>query len=226
MTQLLVLHAVGDPDGGAPWARAFGAADWPGSVHAPDLPGHAGREPPLGGAYHRTDPALVGALVLAERPDNGQAAPAVVAGVGPSGWGAQLLALGGRAAALVLVDGIGGPWLPAPDAVAAERQWLRNLADDPDAIDPAPAGAPLDPRLRHGVPGQTDRGLALRAAGAIPVPVLVVETRPPPRALLSPGEVDEMVAAFPAAELVRLEAASPEDVAHAVTEWAPRTLRD
>ncbi|HET6810208.1 MAG TPA: hypothetical protein VFH50_04295 [Acidimicrobiales bacterium] len=221
MRRLLVLHAVGDPHGGTPWAQAFGAAGWAGPVQAPDLPGHAGREPPLGGAYHRTDPALVGALVLAERHADAQAAPAVVAGVGPSGWGAQLLALGGRAAALVLVDGIGGPWLPAPDAVAAEREWLRSLADDPDALGPAAGGVPLDPRLRHAVPGQTDRGLALRAAGAIPVPVLVVETRPPDQALLSAAEVDEVVTAFPAAELIRLEAASPTEVAEVVTRWAP-----
>ena len=221
MTGLLVLHAIGDPEGGASWARAFSTAGWSGPVHGPDLPGHAHREPPLGGAYHRTDPALVGALELADRAADG---PVVVVGVGPSGWGAQLLALGGRAAALVLVDGIGGPWLSAPAAVAAEREWLRALADDPAALDPAPAGAPLDPRLRHGVPGQTDRGLALRAARAIPVPVLVVETVPADLALLSPAEVDEVVAAFPAGSLLRPGSASQADVAEAVAEWAALAL--
>jgi hypothetical protein len=185
-------------------------------VDAPDLPGHAGREPPLGGAYHRTDPALVGAVALAQRRDG---APAVVLGAGPSGWGAQLLALGGRAAALVLVDGLGGPWLSAPAAVAAEREWLRAVADDPAALEPAPAGAGLDPRLRHGVPGQTDRGLALRSARAISVPVLVIETTPPGAALLSGEEVDEMVAAFPTADLERVHDAAPLAVAHAVTKW-------
>ena len=221
MTDLLVLHALGDPEGGARWARAFRAAGWPGPVHAPDLPGHAGREPPLGGAYHRADPALVGALALADLPAG---PPPVIVGVGPSGWGAQLLALGGRAGALVLVDGLGGPWLSAPAAVAAEREWLRALADDPAALAPAPAGAPVDPRLRHGVPGQTDHGLALRAAGAISAPVLVVETAPPDRALLPAHEVDEMVAAFPAAELLRSEAASMATVADAVTRWAALAL--
>ncbi|HEX5266329.1 MAG TPA: hypothetical protein VFW24_06110 [Acidimicrobiales bacterium] len=220
MSDLLVLHALGDPEGGAPWAGAFRAAGWPGAVHTPDLPGHAGREPPLGGGYHRADPALFGALVLAE----GAVESAVVVGVGPSGWGAELLALGSRAVALVLVDGLGGPWLDAPAAVEAERAWVRRLADDPAALAPAPAGGRLDPRLGHGVPGQTDRGLALRAAGAVSVPVLVVETAGPGPALLSPGETEEVVAAFPAAELVRLEGASPAAVADAVTKWAAVTL--
>jgi hypothetical protein len=220
VSDLLVLHALGDPEGGAPWAGAFRAAGWSGALHAPDLPGHAGREPPLGGGYHRADPSLFGALALAE----GAVVSAVVVGVGPSGWGAELLALGGRAVALVLVDGLGGPWLDAPAAVEAERAWVRGLADDPAALAPAPAGGRLDPRLGHGVPGQTDRGLALRAAAAMPVPVLVVETAAPGPALLSPGETEEVVAAFPAAEVVRLEGASPAAVADAVTRWAAVTL--
>jgi hypothetical protein len=54
--------------------------------------------------------------------------------------------------------------------------------------------------------------------------VLVVETAAPGPALLSPGETEEVVAAFPAAEVVRLEGASPAAVADAVTRWAAVTL--
>ena len=222
MTALLVLHALGDPAGGDPWRQAFSDAGWDGPVHAPDLPGHAGAPPPPGGAYQSADPALTGALVVAGLPA-GSPAPVVV-GVGPSGWAAQLLALGGRASALVLVDGLGGPWRDPTAAVAGDREWLRALSSDPAALLPCPPGAVIDPRLRHGVPPQTDRALARRAAAAMPVPVLVLTTTS--AAALSPAEVDELVDAFPRAERARLDRPSPSpfpspgSVAPAVVAWA------
>ena len=221
MTDVLVLHDVGDPAGGAPWAEAFSDAGWSGAVHAPDLPGHAGEAPPLGGSYNGADPALTGALVVAGLPAGGP--PPVVVGVRASGWGAQLLALGGRAAALVLVDGLGGPWLDGTAAVAADRAWLRRLADDPEAVGPAPPGAPLDPRLRHGVPPQADRGLAMRAAAAVPVPVLVLHTGVPGTGPLADGEADDLSAAFRRSDVVRLgPPASLPEVARVVVEWTRR----
>lgn len=226
MSDLLVLHPLGDPAGGAPWREAFSDAGWEGRVHAPDLPGHAGAPPPPGGAYQSADPALTGTLLLAGLPA-GSPAPVVV-GVGPSGWAAQLLALGGRAGALALVDGLGGPWREPSAAVAADREWLRALSSDPPALVPPPPGAPLDPRLRHGVPPQTDRTLALRSAAAMPVPVLVLTTIPvtPPPATsapaLSAAEVDELVAAFPRAEVAHLEGPSSALVARTIVAWAGR----
>lgn len=218
MNGLLVLHDLGDPNGGSPWAGAFSAAGWSGEVLAPDLPGHAGAPAPLGGSYHVSDPAVTGALALAGR-SPGYVADVVV-GVGASGWAAHLLALGSRARLLVLVDGLPGPWLDADATVAAEREWLRGVSDDEDAVAPSPPDARLDPRLAHGVPPQTDRDLALRAAAALPVPVLVVETGAHRSGSLSADEAAELVAAFPGAEVVRIDDSSAHAVARAVVGWA------
>ncbi len=104
MTDLLVLHDLGAPGGGE-WTAAF--ADWPGRVLAPDLSGHNGAPPPVGGHYETGDAVYVALDVLrAEAPHE-----LVVVGVGHSGVAAQILALGGRAVGLVLIDGLGGPWL-------------------------------------------------------------------------------------------------------------------
>ncbi|MEO1057316.1 MAG: alpha/beta fold hydrolase, partial [Actinomycetota bacterium] len=87
MTDLLVLHDVGAPGGGE-WADAF--AHWPGAVIAPDLPGHNGTPPPVGGNYDTGDAVVVALDVLRESADD----DLVVVGVGHSGAAAQVLALG------------------------------------------------------------------------------------------------------------------------------------
>ncbi len=105
MTDLLVLDDIG-ASGGGEWASAF--AGWPGRVLAPDLPGHNGMPPPVGGHYEAGDAVYVALdLLRAVRPDR----VVVGVGVGHSGAAAQILAVGGRANGLVLVDGLGGPWL-------------------------------------------------------------------------------------------------------------------
>jgi hypothetical protein len=178
---LVVLHDVGDDGGGAPWRTAFLAAGWQGPVVAPDLPGHAGAPPPEGGNHEPGDGAyvLVDALARLGR-------PAVVVGVGVNGWAAELAGLAGKAIAVVLVDGTGAPWITPAEAVWHQREWLRAVADDDEAVAPPPPGASLDPRLRHGLPRHGSRRLAFRAATALPVPLLVVETpaapTPPPDA--------------------------------------------
>jgi pimeloyl-ACP methyl ester carboxylesterase len=178
----LVLHEIGDPDGGAPWREALQAAGWDGPIVAPDLPGHAGTPPPPGGDYEMADAALFALPLI---PDEGDRP--VVVGVGASGWPATLLALGGRASALVLVDGLGGPpWLDARARIAATRDWLRAIAADPDAVAPPPPGGRLDPRLRHGMPLHGSRRLAERTAQSMPVPVLILESTPGAGADLAP----------------------------------------
>jgi len=209
---VLVLHRVGDPRGGSPWRDALGLAGWPGRVLAPDLPGHGETAAPVGGNYELVDAAIIGAGLVAGLTDT-TVAPVVV-GVGTSGWAAQVLALGGRAGALVLVDGLGGPWLEPAEAVARNAALLRALAQDPDAMGPPPA-AGFDPRLRHGILGQTDRPLALRAAAALEVPVLVVET---PESGLRREEADEVIGAFRDAHQAR--AATVDDIAAATVAWA------
>jgi hypothetical protein len=206
---LLVLHDVGEAGGGAPWRSAFVAAGWaPERVVAPDLPGHAGCAPPVGGGYDAADAAFAAAPLL-------PAEPGVIVGVGTNGWVAEVFALGGKASALVLVDGLGGPWRDPYAAIAAGVEWLRSVAADPDAIAPPPPGAALDPRLRHPVPAMSSRRAAVKMASAVPVPVLLVES---PRSQVAPDDADELAALFPhLIDVVRVAERDPAVVAHSVT---------
>ena len=208
MIPLLVLHDVGDERGGAPWREAFEDAGWDGAVLAPDLPGHAGVPPPIGGDYEMVDPVFTALAVLPEAGER-----PVVVGVGASGWPASILALGGRASALVLVDGLGGPpWFDARGQIARLLPWLRAIADDPDAVAPMPAGAPLDPRLRHGMSHHGSRRLAERAARAMPVPALLVESRL--------GEAEQLAPLYKSGATVTAVAdPSPAAVAAAAVSW-------
>jgi pimeloyl-ACP methyl ester carboxylesterase len=209
---ILVLHDLGDPAGGSPWRDAIAATGWRGLVLAPDLPGHASAPAPPGGAYDLADPVLAAVRTLpAEAP-----APVVI-GVGLSGWSAWLLGLGGRAAAVVLVDGLGGPWQDPTTVVAAGRERLRAMADDLAATGPPPAGGP-DPRLAHGVPPQSSRDLAVRAAAAMPVPVMVVET---PGSPVDAEDAIELVGGFAGgATLVEMSERAPSVVAPGILAWA------
>ena len=212
MSTLLALHDMGDEAAGAPWRAAFG--DWPGTVLAPDLPGHAGTPPPVGGCYELTDAVL---FALRTFRDATVEVADLIVGVGINGWAAQMLALGGRARGLVLVDGIGGPWRTPRESIAAGVAYLRAVADDPAALaSPPPHG--LDPRLRHGMGGQSSASFALKLAEAMPVPTLVVET---PRSGLTRDERAPVVAAFTSeVRVVDLPDRDPRDVAAAVIEWS------
>jgi len=213
VTLLLVLHDLGDPGGGRRWRTALEGAGWPGAVRAPDLPGHGTTPAPVGGSYELTDPVLaVLPSVPAEDPD-----PPVVLGVGTNGWCASILALGGRASALVLVDGLGGPFRSQADVMAAERERLRAIADDPAAVAPPPATG-LDPRLRHGVTPLGHPGVAERAAAATQVPVLLVES---PASAVGREERDAVARRYPAgATVAEVASADPDTVAAAVVAWA------
>jgi hypothetical protein len=212
VTPLLVFHDVGDAGGGEPWQAALEGAGWPGPVHAPDLPGHGATPAPVGGSYELGDPVLA---VLPSVPADADAPP-VVLGVRTNGWCASILALGGRASALVLVDGLGGPFRPQAEAMAAERERIRAIADDPGAVAAAPAGG-LDPRLRHGVSPMGSRSVAERAAAATSVPVLVLES---PASAVRPEERDAVAGLYPAgAAVVEVESADPDVVAPIVVRW-------
>jgi hypothetical protein len=219
VTALLVLHDVGEggAGGGRPWAEAFRSAGWgedDGPILGPDLPGHAGAPAPEGGNYEPGDGAFVAIrAVAAAGLDEGTAL--TVLGVGVNGWNAQLHGLAGRAAAVVLVDGLGGPWRSVRDDVLAGVTWLRGIADDPAAVAPLTPGAPLDPRLRHGLPSHGSRRMAFEAAAAMPVPVVVVES---PGSGTPPEDAEALVAAMAGAAgavLVRVEDPSPATVAPA-----------
>jgi pimeloyl-ACP methyl ester carboxylesterase len=214
-TPVLVLHDVGDERGGAPWSTALLRAGWEGPILAPDLPGHAGAAPPEGGNYELADGVLTAARLLA---DSGDDQPRVIVGVGVNGWSAHVLALAGRATALVLIDGLGGPWLSPEDAIHLSRDWLRAVADDSASMAAPPPGCALDPRLRHGVLAPSSPTLVRRAAGATAVPTLLLRS---PSSALSRPEVASVAPEF-AGPVASLEVADadPETVAGALVRWA------
>ncbi|HUP85427.1 MAG TPA: hypothetical protein VM143_07150 [Acidimicrobiales bacterium] len=210
MTALIVLHDIGDEGGGAPWRNAFLAAGWQGTVIAPDLPGHAGAPPPEGGNHEPGDAAYVLVALLAKMPEE----QPVVVGIGANGWAAELAALAARATVVVLVDGTGAPWATPAELVRSQRDRLRALAADEVALAPSPPGAALDPRLRHGLPRHGSRRLAMRAAAALPVPLVVVET---PAGPTPTQDAAALVAACPAGgRVVIVGDATPSAVASAV----------
>ena len=210
MVTALVLHDVGDAGGGTPWSSAFLDAGWKGDVIAPDLPGHAGAAPPEGGNYESSDAAYVVVPLLAQL----DPASCVVVGVGVNGWAASLCGLAGKASSVVLVDGTGAPWITPSVAVQWQREWLRGIADDPEAVAPPRPGAALDPRLRHGLPPHGSRRLAMRAAAKFPVPLLLLES---PASACPPEDADEIAAACASeARVIRVLDRAPATVAAAV----------
>lgn len=184
---LLVLHDLGDPQGGARWQALLDA--WPAGGLAPDLPGHGEAGPPPGGIYGPGDPALWALRWLRER-DWADAGPVVVAH-GRSGYGAELLAAAGRVTRLVLVDGLGGPWRDAAGVLADQHRWLRDVLADPAAL-AVPSVVP-DPLLAHGLASVWEREFTDRRRASIAVPVMAVESPESPTAV---AERAERLAAF------------------------------
>jgi len=208
-TPIIVIHAMGDPEGGAAWRAALRDAGWDGPVVAPDLPGHGTTPARPGGSYEYADALL--SIIPVYRTLDPALLPPVVVGVGLHGWLAQVLALGGRASGLVLVDGLNGPWRNPQEQIAAGVQWVRAISDDPAAIAPAPSSG-LDPRATHVVPTHGSKRLALKAARAMPVPTLILES---PASPLTRAEVDEVAGEFATGATVQ-EIEGPS--AHAAVE--------
>jgi hypothetical protein len=202
---VLVLHTFGEPRGGARW-RDEGA-------DAPDLPGHGGAAAPTGGCYDVSDPVFV-AVPLISADD-----PPTIVGHRSSSYAAQILAVGGRAERLVLVDGLGESYRAAPDVMGEVFAWLRALADDPGAMTLPLPGRP-DPRVGHGIPGHSLPDFDADLAAAVTVPVLVIET---PDSPTPEDERDRRVARFGAdADVVRLDDLSPAAVLQAIEGWSRR----
>lgn len=206
MTPLLVIHDLG-ASGATPWGEAF-ATTWPGAVSAPDLPGHGPVPAPLGGNYELGDAVFAVADHL-PGPDDVQP---VVVGVGRNGHAAQALALAGRTSALVLVDGLGGPWLDVPERNAALRALRREVLSTPAALDPHVPGT-TDPRATL-VLGQRDRHHLVRVLSSLPVPTLVVETPASPT-----PDAEDLVGVIPHGELLVLPTVDPSAVAGPVADW-------
>jgi pimeloyl-ACP methyl ester carboxylesterase len=167
---LLVIHDIGDARAGSAWQDLVAA--WPGPAMAPDLPGHGETPPPTGASY-----ALPDAAVYAWRAAESAALTDVdvlVLGHASAGFAAELLAAGGRASKLILVDGLGPPWLTVEEIVAGQQRFMRDLFGDPAAL--APAAAVPDPRLAHGSAPIWERDFIRDLRSSISVPVLAVET--------------------------------------------------
>lgn len=205
VTELVVIHDLGAP-GGDEWAEAL--APWPGTVLAPDLPGHGTAPMPAGGHYEIGDAVYPVLDLLRHRPP----AARVVVGIGRNGAAARLLATGGRAAVLVLVDGLGGPWLDVAGRDRVARAARRQILETPPAVGVPPAGEP-DPRALL-VPGPSDRAFLVGQLDAIDLPTLVVESP----ASSTPDAAD-LVAHLADATLVRVPDPAPTTVGTTILEW-------
>lgn len=166
--KLVVMHELGSSADGAAWHAALTAAGFD-DIVAPDLPGHGDTPPPLGGNYTKIEGARAVAAEVAAGLDLRNAA---VIGVGVSGWSAMVLALAGQGTHLVLVDGLGTPWLSAEERNERRRETLRALAADESAH--ADSESTVDPRLHHEGLGHGDEQLVRNAAARIAVPTLLI----------------------------------------------------
>lgn len=212
MRPVLVFHDVGEPDAGGAWRAAFTDAGWPGPVHVPELPGHGNAPRPVGGNYQLADAVFSQLALLREL---GEGKPPAVVGVGANGWAAQMVAVAGRAHFVVLVDGLGGPWMTPAEIVAAEVDLMRRIAGEPAALG-APPATGLDPRLMHGILGQRSRSMAQRILAAMPVPVTVIESK---ASALDDADRDDLLGHCGAlVELVTVDAVMPAAIAAIVAE--------
>jgi hypothetical protein len=178
VTPLLVLHRLGDERGGAEWRDALVQEGWSGPWSAPDQPGHA--DAPWEADFY--DPSHLVIAPLRHLHETEWSERPVVVAVGVQSSAAMFLALGGRAAAIVLVDQPEAGPDDVEEVQRAEYAWLRGLADDPEAQAPAPYGR-TDPRTRHGCAPRLDAEYTARQLAAIAVPVLELDAEDPPKVL-------------------------------------------
>lgn len=208
MTVGVVLHDLGDPEGGATWRSAFDAEAW----WAPDLPGHGSTPAPRNGSY---DPMAVVTLArrwFAER----EGAARVVAAVGQNAHAGAVLAAGAGCDALAVVDGLHGPFRAPAEDVAAMYATVRAIADDPAATGPPPVHG-LDPRAAYGYGITVTATFLQRFWGDVAVPVLVVET---PASATPASERAERASWFGGpVTSVDVSDATPPTIAAAVGPW-------
>lgn len=166
---VIVLHTLGDPAAAVDWRTALDAEGVT-DVWAPDLPGHGAAPSPTGGNYTRLDPVYEIARRVAAGLDLSET---VLVGVGRSGWAAMVVAVAKQGCGLVLVDGLGTPWISSVERSAGRRRAIRATSLDPDAMAGAPP-AGLDPRIARGLPPHGDEQLVREAASAVEVPTLLI----------------------------------------------------
>jgi pimeloyl-ACP methyl ester carboxylesterase len=168
---LLAIHDLNRA--GSDWHGVLAA--WPGPSAAPDLPGHGDSPPATGGKYAPTDVTLAAVRALQQLGWDDPARPPAVLGHGWGAYAAEHLAAAGRAASLILVDGLGGPWRTAAELAEAQTVWLRRALE----VHREPPATP-DPILRLGFPDVWHEETTGGRRAAITVPVLAVETAASP----------------------------------------------
>lgn len=173
-------------EGAKEWQERLEAAGWPGELLAVEV------------SRSINELADVAIDVVRALGPSGPTDIAAVVGVGAGGRAAQLLALGGRAEALVLVDGLTHRFASPSEVIGARMEWMLRRVD---------GDFPPIPRIES-------RAFTERAASAVPVPTLVVEGS-------SSGSSDEVVEAVLSSlakgELVRI--GDGEDAAKRVVSW-------
>ena len=126
---------------------------------------------------------------------------AAVVGVEHGGRAAHLMALAGRAATLVLINGLPHRFAGPAEVIVERMEWMRRrVAGELPAI----------PRVES-------QSFAERAAGAVRVPTLIVETS---ASQSQPEVVTAVASAFGAGELTRV--VDDEEAATAMASWLNR----
>ncbi len=200
-----IVEGLDAPD----WVAALRAAGWSGPVRVHEHPGRTGDDPLTGGNHEALDPAFALGGTDAIGPD------VVVVGFGRSGPVAQLIGLGGRAAAVVVIDGLGGPFVSPAEQIGSTLAMMRaTMLDEPSHDDPKPGE--LDRRLGHGLMSHGDLDTAARMLEVMPVPILVLETRASP---LPAAAASELADALWHATLLRVDEVDPATVADHVIGW-------
>lgn len=206
---VVVLHDLGDPDGGSEW-RAAAPSDWV----VPDLPGHGGTPAPRTGHF---DPMAATAIARWALAQAGGADASTLVGVGRNAHGALVHAAGGGCDRVVIVDGLWGPWRDPADEVDAYYATIRALAADRAATDPPPASG-LDPRATYGYGVMTSARFARRFWGTVVQPVLTIET---PASATPPVERAERTGWFTGpVTLVETATADPAELVATIRAWS------
>jgi len=205
---LLVMNEPADVAGTGPWLDAFRAARWSGETLGIEVAGTGGTAAPEGGHLDMVDPAFRTVEKLGIRlHDDGF----VGVGIGESGWAATVLGLARTLQALVLVDGVGAPFLDDDGWADQRRERLRAAADSAEQSADAP-----DPRAGQPVGSHHSLDLAVRAMSTLTIPVLVIET---PQSAATAEQIDQIAAAGASSKVTRLASRDEAEIARTVVDW-------
>ena len=205
---VVLLHDLGDPEGGAGW-RAAAPSDW----IVPDLPGHGAT--PASRTGH-CDPMSAVAIARWTIANQASGDTSTLVGVGHNAHGVLVNAAGGVCDRVVVVDGLWGPWLSPAEEIDAFYAMVRAIAADPAATAPPPTSG-LDPRASYGYGVMSSARFARLFWATIDQPLLAIET---PRSITPHDERTERMGWFGGATtLVELDTADPTAVIDAIRAW-------